>query len=548
MDNKLKLVLILLSVFLVAFGARFFKIASYPVSLTMDEVSIGWNAYSILKTGKDEHNERLPLAFKSVGDYKPPVNIYLTVPSMALLGKTEVAVRLPTVLMGSLAAVFMVLLLMELNLSWIASVFGGVWVGLSPWHIHFSRSGFEAITALSFLLLGVWQFLVWIRKRNKTSVLVSITALSLSVWAYHAERVFVPLLVVYLLLSNKDKILKILKKQRKILLWSLLVLAIFAIPFLKLAIFTPAIKERALSTSILRETSLTQNLHFGEYASLGELVFNNDKYLVFRHWAGKYLNYFDLNFWFWRGMEFTNPGYLDLGLMYLVDLPIFFSGVYFLIKSKNRKYKTIKGLALAWFFLGPLPASMTMNEQHPLRALTWLPFFGLVVAFGVEFLMSIKNKWVKFGLGVGYIFALSLNFLYFTDIYLNQGPRFKSEYGQYGYKQIAEYTCAHRDDYDQFVISETFGSYGPLSTGIPYLYSLFYCDYDPGNFQESRKIPQLSFRRPQWKHDKNMENTLLIGSPWDFLDIDEIPEKQIVKRLKFLNGRESFILVETGRK
>jgi len=70
MKNKLISLFLIIGIIL-----RFWQLTKYPVSLSMDETAIGYNAYSILKTGKDEWGEFLPLAFKSVGDYKPPVNV-----------------------------------------------------------------------------------------------------------------------------------------------------------------------------------------------------------------------------------------------------------------------------------------------------------------------------------------------------------------------------------------------------------------------------------------------------------------------------------------
>ena len=63
MKNKLLLIFIIgLSFFL-----RIYKVTSVPPSLNWDEVSIAYNAYSILKTGKDEWGDFLPLHFKSYG-------------------------------------------------------------------------------------------------------------------------------------------------------------------------------------------------------------------------------------------------------------------------------------------------------------------------------------------------------------------------------------------------------------------------------------------------------------------------------------------------
>src|SRR5258706_13079528 len=81
---------------IVLFGAflRFYHIDTLPPGLYIDEVSIGYNAYTILTTGKDEYGVIFPLFFRSFGDYKPPVYIYMTSGAMAISGKNEYAVRL----------------------------------------------------------------------------------------------------------------------------------------------------------------------------------------------------------------------------------------------------------------------------------------------------------------------------------------------------------------------------------------------------------------------------------------------------------------------
>ncbi|MBI2009816.1 MAG: hypothetical protein HYS86_01425, partial [Candidatus Chisholmbacteria bacterium] len=51
-------------VLIVFFAAilRLSLLGQNPPGLYWDEVSLGYNAYSILKTGRDEHNEFLPYA------------------------------------------------------------------------------------------------------------------------------------------------------------------------------------------------------------------------------------------------------------------------------------------------------------------------------------------------------------------------------------------------------------------------------------------------------------------------------------------------------
>ncbi len=522
------------AIFLLALGMRTYQLARFPVSLSMDEAAIGYNAYSILKTGKDEFGEALPLAFRSAGDYKPPVDVYLTVPSIFFFGLNEFAIRLPVAVLGAATVIFLILLARSIGLSTIGSLFTGFWLAILPWHIHFSRGSFEAITALFFLTIGTWLFISWAKDKKTYQLIGSIVSFSLSLWSYHAERLFVPLLAVFLVILYWDEIKVRTEKIKKQITLTALILAFFMIPFLRLTVFTPAVSERVLSTSIVREASLNRELHSGKYSSFSEAVFDNDSYLIFRHWLGKYLNYYDLRFWFWKAL-FTPPGFPDLGLLYAIDIPIFFLGVYAITKSKNEK---LKKLSLFWFFAGPLPASLTMNEQHPLRALVWLPFFALVVGSGFGFLVEvIKNKLAL----LVYFTLLILSTVYFVDIYFNHFPRFFSEYWQYGYKDVAIYACQNLDKYDHIVITDTFGSDGPLNTGLPYLYVLVYCEHDRNMFLNTGKHdPRILFRRPNREDFAKNENMLLIGSPWDFLD-NLATKGKILKTVDFLNAKPAFI-------
>src|SRR3989338_3538011 len=77
---------------------RFYKIGDIPPSVYWDEASIGYNAYSISRDGKDEWGDFLPLHFRAFGEFKLPVYIYSVVPFVKMFGLNEFSVRAPSVL------------------------------------------------------------------------------------------------------------------------------------------------------------------------------------------------------------------------------------------------------------------------------------------------------------------------------------------------------------------------------------------------------------------------------------------------------------------
>src|SRR3989338_10585011 len=92
-----KQVLLLLFILFVAAFLRLYKITTDPPGLHRDEALFGYNAYSILKTGTDEHGRFLPLSFEGFGIIDYPLAIYLRVPIIAAFGLTIFSVRLSVV-------------------------------------------------------------------------------------------------------------------------------------------------------------------------------------------------------------------------------------------------------------------------------------------------------------------------------------------------------------------------------------------------------------------------------------------------------------------
>src|SRR3989344_3658266 len=89
-------------IFLTAALLRVPLLGELPPGLTIDEAGQGYSAYSILKTGRDEWGDFLPLNPRGFGDYKPPLFMYMIVPSVAVFGLNGFALRLPSALAGIL--------------------------------------------------------------------------------------------------------------------------------------------------------------------------------------------------------------------------------------------------------------------------------------------------------------------------------------------------------------------------------------------------------------------------------------------------------------
>src|ERR1035437_1339725 len=160
--KKITLLLLLLIIIVAAF-IRLYQIGKVPASPDWDEAALGYNAYSIMLTGKDEYGKFLPVVLQSFDDYKPALYSYLVIPFIKIFGLSVVAVRLPSVLFGALSILAIFFIIKELfdkgvtvgNIKIDSDILALVTcflVAISPWHIQFSRIGFEANVGLSFNL------------------------------------------------------------------------------------------------------------------------------------------------------------------------------------------------------------------------------------------------------------------------------------------------------------------------------------------------------------------------------------------------------------
>ena len=143
----------------------------------------------------------MPLIFKSFGDYKPGIYVYLTVPSIAVFGLTEFAVRFPSALFGALAVIgiylFTNLLFPGKKIGYLAALF----LAVMPWHLHFSRGGWE-VNVFATLLLFAAYFLLLSLTNKKVSPLISIFLFALTIFTYQAAKLLSPLVFLTVIVTN----------------------------------------------------------------------------------------------------------------------------------------------------------------------------------------------------------------------------------------------------------------------------------------------------------------------------------------------------------
>lgn len=533
-NNCKTIIAIILLTFLGGF-LRFWNLTSNPPSLNVDEVSYGYNAYSILKTGKDEYGKFLPLTFKSTGDYKNSVIIYSMVPSIALFGLNEFAVRFPTALITTLSIPIFFLFFYQLSKRKDISLVGTFLITISPWFLFYSRFASDHAIAMVLVMMGVYFFLKMLEGKLFWAPL-SALFLVLSMYTYHSERLFVPPLVIVLLVINYSKLLQ-MRMKISLFLGSCFLLGL---PLLYLIIFGSGMSRVGM-------VFLSQDIDFTRYVILDHLQRSGEIFLLISFWIKRYLNYFQPSFLFFNGLNMTNPGSFGLGVLYLFELPWLIWGIVEIIKGKVRSAKLI----VLWILLGIIPASLTNNEQSAGRALIILPPLVLISATGaVQFFAWLKKlSWI-------YVLVMILILIQAYLVFAVHFPLQRGEGYMEGTKEAVLYALKNKDQYQEIVFDPKRGvEYGDV-VSVPHMYILFYAQYDPakyqtevGNFTSSgAHFDKFTIRDINWRDigDQQKRGTLFIGSPWS-LPEKELKQEEILKKIYLGNGKLAFFIVTPKR-
>lgn len=535
MNKKLSITLIVAFILLGGF-VRFYKNTINPPSLSIDEVSYGYSAYSILKTGRDENGAFMPLVFRSTGDYKNPLLIYSLVPVIALFGLNEFSVRFINVLIGVLSIPLSFLLLKYLIKNVKASLLGSFLLTISPWHIYYSRFAHDALLGLFIAMLGILFFLKMIEGR-KIFLFLSAITLALSLYTYHSGRLFIPLFLIIFFAFNVKKLNKF-----NLPLFLLLFLSLIT-PLIYLS-FSGGANTRA------NAVFLSQDIDYTRYVILDHIQRKGELLLLFFFWIKRYINYLQPDFLFFSGLNMTMAGTIGLGIFHLFELPWLIIGICEII----RKNIPNKHIITIWILIGIIPASLANNEHSASRTLLTLPPLLVINSYGAirffKLIGTIKKKYLRWGTIIICMFFTIIMLLRAGLVFSIHFPNQKSEAFMEGTKETILYAITNKDKYQEIVYDPYRGIEAQNIVNIPYVYYLFYSAHDPLDFQSKTKkfgdeffsFDKFTFRRIDWREDKHKKGTLFIGSPWS-LPLNNVKDQEILKKIFLPNGDLALLIV-----
>ena len=549
-ENTLKLIdlkqkSLLVIVLILALALRVFSLDKFPAGFNADEAAIGYNAYSIIKTGRDEYGELLPLAFKSFGDYKPGLYFYFVLPFVASLGLNEWAVRLPSALLGAGMVVLIYLLAKEIFKDRKISFFAAFFLAINPWAIHFSRGGWETNAATFFITLGVLFLVKSLDK--KLYLFLSLLAFLISMYLYQSPRLVVPGLLILSGIFFHKEILNGIRKNAKKAGLGFVILAILTIPII-LQFVSGSGSARFTGLSFLSDPGPANRVNElrGQHTNPNGIMAkasHNKLTAYFSNFLGHYLDHYSADFLFINGDPLIRNKVPEVGQFYLIQAVFLIFGAIFLIKFESR----LKYFLLVWILVAPLASSMTYQTPHAVRALNLVVPLTLVMAFGfIGMLRLMKIRKVKLVAGILLLIILSFEFVRYLESYYVHYPKRYPLSWEYGFPEMVDKLQKYRNDFSQIVITDRYDQ--------PYILVLFYEKYDPVKYQPQavlserdkfnygtvRKFDKYEFHKITRDEILQRKNILFVAAP------EETDETMnVIDAVYFPNGEKAFVFVKS---
>lgn len=428
---------------------RFYTLTSLP--LYGDELTITYDAYSLLHTGKDQTGESWPVTF-AMGAGRPAGFVYATIPFIAILGPNELGVRLLSVLSGIGLIILIFFLGKELfsrNIGLIASFL----VSISIWDLSLSRGGFEAHMALLTAVLAIYFLLRSLKKPS--FLLLSAIFFGLTIHTYPTYKLTLPLIVITIMFYLGKKIRIWFGDYKWYSLFSIFIVGIFVLISVTQTLYFGS-EGRFSNINFLSQQKLkeevTQKVNFERTAdaiSSNLSPFLHNKWLEYTGiYTNAYLENLSPKFLFVSGDGNPRHNMSGFGAFYYIEALLFILGCFYLIKNSQNKQLV---LLISWILIIPLATALLLTPHFLRNSFLIVPVL-LIVANGLYFVWNFKNRWA-YVLKTMIVLGFLLQFIIFADRFYFLSPQIYGDFWSQNAKTASEKAFVDSQNYDVIFLS-----------------------------------------------------------------------------------------------
>lgn len=522
-EKMKKIYIFLFAIFILALFLRTNKLGEVPIGLTNDEASLGYDAYSVLLTGRDQWGVFLPINFKEFGDYRLPAYIYLSLLPIKIFGLNEFSIRLPSALFGALSVVILYFLIKKI-LDKRKALFAALLFAISPWSIGLSRVALEPNIAITFLLLGLlFIFYFLYNEKKKYFLYLSVLFFSLTFYTYSAYTLFTPLVILIIIYFYR----KVLLSMKKEMLIGFLLFIFLFLPLIINSKLTAGVRFSQVgiinninSIGLINTLNDKRGACLKNYPSILCKATENKAILFTNNFIQNYFSHFSFNFLYIQGNPTQYSILPERGLGFIFEAFLLIIGCAYLIIKRTKE----NTLLLFLLLISPIPDSLT-GGGHYARASLMLPFLIIVEGSGFYFLLTLFKKIkilsVRYAVFGSFFFIILLSVFSFFVNYVTYYKDFYSVYSHFGYKTLMGDVYSKRNSYDRIYISKH------LNDTKQYIFYLFFNKYDPKKYQDKTDV-NYSIDKDGWVSIDRIENVYFVQNLPSFNKYSKLAKENIL--------------------
>jgi hypothetical protein len=356
-------VTVLIASLIAGVGLRVVQLDQVPPGTYSDEACNGYDAYCILRTGRDHHGNFLPLLFQGLNDYRMPLFNYSLVPLIAVGGLKVSVVRLGAAIWG-IADVIAAVTIAGLIIGPPGAIITALLLALSPWLLPLNRYGIEASTTSALATLSVLCFLFLLKRKEGRFLPLSGVAFGIALYSGSIAKGFIPLLMGLLAMVFWREVWRVRRK-------AILALGIFValgVPQAVVLIEHPdEVRAHFSELSLFHYMSTCPACPPSEQQKAGQL---NSPMQVAENLGASWLGYFNPEFLFLSGDPGGHwellfpPGF---GLLLPEQALLIGFAIFAALAGRRRRLVV---LLLGWLVLAAVPASILVPAG------AWMPEGG----------------------------------------------------------------------------------------------------------------------------------------------------------------------------
>jgi 4-amino-4-deoxy-L-arabinose transferase-like glycosyltransferase len=408
--------IVFIAVIVLSILLRFWQLADIPEGFHVDEAYLGYNAYSLMKTGRDDSGAFMPLISRGLNDYGGAVGSYVAIPFIYAFGLNEWSVRAPTAVSGILLVFLTYAFVHRLSRNRELALLSMALAAVSPVGIVLSRAQ-PVLVGVVIFYGAAYCLLLWMEKRTGIYLFLALTGIIVSFYTYTGIRLFA-LPFLFLMIAWRWHFLE---KRFKIAATAFfLVISLFVAG---LVFFTAGTRFTQISVFSTGNVQLPLNEQIREDGAqrqpmLMTRVTHNKVTEYGRFFLGNFTDHLSFRFLFLQAVQPMREQIPNMGVLLLIECPFLLIGLYTVI----RKKLSYGIFGILWFLSVPAVMSIASEETPNIHRFfpAMIPLHLLVslgVLTAVHAVIAKYRKVLAFGL----FFLFALNVLYFLhELFVHQ--------------------------------------------------------------------------------------------------------------------------------